>query len=358
MTSPEQIKLGRSILSVQKYISNPFLINGLKFDLRLYVLLTSIDPLKIYLYEDGIVRFATKQYSIKEEDIHDKFIHLTNYSINKRNEDFEFNETPEELNGHKWSLNMLWKHLEKEGINQLPIWEEIKDIVVKTILCGHLPIKTAFEAEVNSDYNCYKLFGFDVLLDESLKPWLLEVNNFPTLNHKSLDRHVNEVMIAEMFNILGFHITEPINDKKKAAIIDKTALDSFVDFDPQMYMRKKSNEQLEKEEDWGKGKHGLFDEDQLTPLDVRILIRAEEELEQTVNFTRLLPCADGRRYLDCCQVLSYSDNLLQHWEEKHGSKTSRGRELLVRLCRYGVHTKDFVEKKKKVTNFVLKKLIM
>ena len=161
-----------------------------------------------------------------------------------------------------------------------------------------------------------------------------------------------------MFNILGFHITEPINDKKKAAIIDKTVLDSFVDFDPQMYMRKKSNEQLEKEEDWGKGKHGLFDEDQLTPLDVRILIRAEEELEQTVNFTRLLPCADGRRYLDCCQVLSYSDNLLQHWEEKHGSKTSRGREVLVRLCRYGVHTKDFVEKKKKVTNFVLKKLIM
>ena len=87
-----------------------------------------------------------------------------------------------------------------------------------------------------------------------------------------------------------------INDKKKVAIIYKTGLDSFVDFDPQMYKRKKSNEQLEKEEDWANGKPGLFDEDKLTPLDVRILINAEEELDQTVYFTRLLPCADGRRF--------------------------------------------------------------
>ena len=73
--------------------------------------MTSIDPLTIYLYQDGIVRFATKQYSVNKEDIADKFIHLTNYSINKKNEDFEFNEAPEELSGHKWSLKMLWRYL-------------------------------------------------------------------------------------------------------------------------------------------------------------------------------------------------------------------------------------------------------
>ena len=47
---------------VQKYIDNPLLIDNLKFDLRIYVLLLGIDPLRIYYYKDGIARFSTEEY--------------------------------------------------------------------------------------------------------------------------------------------------------------------------------------------------------------------------------------------------------------------------------------------------------
>jgi hypothetical protein len=74
------------IYVVSKYISNPLLINGYKFDLRLYVLVTSTDPLKVYVYNEGLVRFASELYN--DSGKNSKYSHLTNYSINKKNENF------------------------------------------------------------------------------------------------------------------------------------------------------------------------------------------------------------------------------------------------------------------------------
>jgi tubulin polyglutamylase TTLL5 len=73
---------------VSEYISNPLLINGLKFDLRIYVALTSVNPLRFYIYEDGLVRFATEKFTLSKEKMSNKFVHLTNYSINKKNDKF------------------------------------------------------------------------------------------------------------------------------------------------------------------------------------------------------------------------------------------------------------------------------
>lgn len=70
---------------MSKYIHNPLLIHGYKFDIRLYVLLTSVDPLRIYIYNEGLVRFASEPYSEQKNNI---YAHLTNYSINKKNESF------------------------------------------------------------------------------------------------------------------------------------------------------------------------------------------------------------------------------------------------------------------------------
>ena len=65
-------------------MSKPHLIRGYKYDLRLYVLVTSFDPLKIYLFKDGLVRLATVKYSTSKESLKQRFVHLTNYSVNKK----------------------------------------------------------------------------------------------------------------------------------------------------------------------------------------------------------------------------------------------------------------------------------
>ena len=75
---------------VSEYISNPLLFDGFKFDLRVYVAVTSINPLRIYVYEEGLTRFATSRYNNNTlgKKMQSKFTHLTNYSLNKYNPNY------------------------------------------------------------------------------------------------------------------------------------------------------------------------------------------------------------------------------------------------------------------------------
>ena len=77
-------------------MARPYLINETKFDLRLYLLVTSVNPLRLYLYDDGLVRFASNKYSNESSKVQDLFTYLTNYSINKKSSTYVSNEETEE----------------------------------------------------------------------------------------------------------------------------------------------------------------------------------------------------------------------------------------------------------------------
>ena len=121
---------------VSRYIQNPLLINGHKFDLRIYVCVTSIEPLRIYVFKEGLARFATQEYT-QGNAKGNKFIHLTNYSINKKSQNYVQNE---DLNnddfGFKWSLSAFCKHLEQINIDMNLFWSRIFDVIIKSILAG------------------------------------------------------------------------------------------------------------------------------------------------------------------------------------------------------------------------------
>lgn len=92
-TTIENIPL-QDLSVVQEYLNNPYLIDGLKFDLRVYVLVTCCEPLKIYVHKEGLVRFATQKYQpldlhSDKQNLSNLYVHLTNYALNKDNINFK-----------------------------------------------------------------------------------------------------------------------------------------------------------------------------------------------------------------------------------------------------------------------------
>ncbi|XP_024897817.1 tubulin polyglutamylase TTLL5 isoform X9 [Pteropus alecto] len=219
INNPNQISLEENIL-VSRYINNPLLIDDFKFDVRLYVLVTSYDPLVIYLYEEGLARFATVRYDQGAKNIRNQFMHLTNYSVNKKSGDYVSCDDPEvEDYGNKWSMSAMLRYLKQEGRDTTALMAHVEDLIIKTIISAELAIATACKTFVPHRSSCFELYGFDVLIDSSLKPWLLEVNLSPSLACDApLDLKIKASMISDMFTVVGFVCQDPAQRASTRAI--------------------------------------------------------------------------------------------------------------------------------------------
>jgi tubulin polyglutamylase TTLL1 len=94
------------VFIISKYVENPLLIGGKKFDLRIYVLVTSYRPLKVYLYDEGFARFCNEQYSSDITEMDNMFVHLTNVAIQK------FSDKYSDKHGGKWPIRSLRFYIE------------------------------------------------------------------------------------------------------------------------------------------------------------------------------------------------------------------------------------------------------
>ena len=156
---------------VQRYIDNPYLIGGKKFDIRVYLLVTSYSHLKVWLYRSGFARFSNTRYSL--DSISDTFVHLTNVAVQKTAPDYD----PEK--GCKWSLQELRMYMTarhgQEIVKQL--FRQMDDIFIKSL--------QSVQKIVINDKHCFELYGFDLMIDNHLKPWIIEVNASPSLTASS-----------------------------------------------------------------------------------------------------------------------------------------------------------------------------
>jgi tubulin polyglutamylase TTLL6/13 len=216
---------------VQEYVENPLLIEGLKFDMRVYVLVTGCDPLRIFLHSEGLVRLATEKYSRPSTSNLSKVcMHLTNYSLNKHNPKFVKNKSAnEDLVGHKRSLKSVLCELEKKGYPVEEMWTKVKDIVVKTLCSVQPALAHTYRSCRPSDASnamCFELLGFDILLDSRCRPVLLEVNHSPSFETSTpLDRKIKGTVIRDTILMLNLDKTDKaVFEQKNRAKIEERSV--------------------------------------------------------------------------------------------------------------------------------------
>lgn len=292
---------------VQQYLHKPHLINNKKYDCRIYVAVTSFDPLRAYMYEEGLARFATSDYTCTPKSIRNRYMHLTNYSVNKRSDDFVKNEDPDrDDEGSKWSLTALWKYLEREeGVDVPKLQTRIKDILVKTLIAGEHSIVSKTNAAGRP--SCFELFGFDVLLDEVLKPWLIEVNVACSLASSSpLDRRIKHFMMTDLLHLVG---VSPFDRKANSS---KNAEEAA-----------KPWNQVRAAAAGSKLKRMNVFELQATPLhqlsaeDLEIICVAEDENTRSGGWGRIFPTERMLKdYLPYFEFPRYRNTVLAKWMER------------------------------------------
>uniref|UniRef100_A0A4W2GL77 Tubulin tyrosine ligase like 4 n=1 Tax=Bos indicus x Bos taurus TaxID=30522 RepID=A0A4W2GL77_BOBOX len=335
----------RRPLLVQRYLHKPYLISGSKFDLRIYVYVTSYDPLRIYLFSDGLVRFASCKYSPSMKSLGNKFMHLTNYSVNKKNAEYQANEDETACQGHKWALKALWSYLSQKGVNSDAIWEKIKDVVVKTIISSEPYVTSLLKMYVRRPYSCHELFGFDVMLDEKLKPWVLEVNISPSLHSNSpLDISIKGQMIRDLLNLAGFVLpnADDIASSSSSSSSSTTSLPSSprdrCRVAPEYFTAQKMKKAYYLTQKIPDQDFYASVLDVLTPDDVRVLVEMEDEFSRRGQFERIFPSRISSRYLRFFEQPRYFNILTTQWEQKYHGNKLKGVDLLRSWCYKGFHT--------------------
>ncbi|XP_072314129.1 tubulin polyglutamylase TTLL5 [Eucyclogobius newberryi] len=320
VSNPNQISMDENIL-VSRYIHNPLLIDDFKFDMRLYVLVTSYDPLLIYVYEEGLARFATVKYDRASKNIKNNFMHLTNYSVNKKSCDYVSCDDPEvEDYGNKWSVSAVLRYLKQEGKDTTVLMRQVEDLIIKALLSAEPQISAACKMFVPYKTNCFELYGFDVLIDAKLKPWLLEVNLSPSLACDApLDLKIKASMIADMFSLVGLVCQDPLSRQPRSERV--TPNPSPKHLEPRTQRPQKAAPQSVEQQPHslssnsetdvlkGQGDSTL----NLTAEEVKVLRRIKEEYERRGGFIRIFPTAETwERYSGYLESKTSLNSMLAH----------------------------------------------
>ena len=185
---------------VQRYIADPYLVDGRKGHLRIYLLFAALEPLRAYVYGDGVVRFAPEPYDLRPERLGEVSMHVTNTALHRGHPGLVISQDPaRDGEGSIWSLAAYLRRLQADGCDPQRVRGDIHALVaafVRLLRADGLFARLSGSEPPHATGP--KLIGLDVLLDAAARPWLIECQAKPAMSGAPLVERVNGPMFATM----------------------------------------------------------------------------------------------------------------------------------------------------------------
>jgi len=179
----------------QEYLDNPLTHDGRKLNLRVFVLIRSVEPLEVYLCRDGYVDLASEPYSMEVGSLGDPYVHNTNSGVQLARPGVRAEDC--------WLDIGSWRDsLRGQGADDAALWRACQDIIVKTVISAHAALRAASAGVVPHPDNCFELLGLDLLIDHDLKPWLIECNRSPSMT-TALSGDIKKALVRDTLELVG-----------------------------------------------------------------------------------------------------------------------------------------------------------
>lgn len=186
---------------IQKYIEKPLLYNGRKFDIRMWAVMTWKQEL--YFYKPGYLRTSSDAYSL---DADTNYVHLTNNCLQQYGKKYGTFEEGNTVEFEMFKEYLRKKYPDNEIDFEGQILSRIKDLMIDC----YLAVKE--ELNPNKRKNCFELLGFDFLIDEDFRVWLIEVNSNPYLGvPNNFIKGLLPKMINDLFELILDPYVKPVN---------------------------------------------------------------------------------------------------------------------------------------------------
>lgn len=202
---------------VQEYLENPHTMHGRKYVLRLYVLVSSVSPFRVYLYHQGFAKLASMPYD--EENANNPYSYLTNPDVNALNLDAD---VPVEF--VDFERYRAW--LREQGHDDEALFAKIEDMVALTCLAALEPMRERSRVIGADTRGCYELMGIDCLIDADIKPWILECNLSPSLevcagpeSGGDIEERIKGSIVADMVEMLG--LNRPAHEESSGSMVEQ-----------------------------------------------------------------------------------------------------------------------------------------
>lgn len=194
---------------VQRYLQDPLLIDGLKFDLRLYISIVSIEPLVVIKHSAGLVRFASKKYPTEGGggDLGDMTKHLTNAHINEVRDEATGKLSHARMETFEWfKLHMASAH----GLSADELDRRIDEAHTLAIMAFQSRLqaraKEGFSLNFEPyEYPSFSVIGSDIMFDSQLRPWVIEFNHRPNLGSRDMPQELKGDMFRDFNTAAGLH---------------------------------------------------------------------------------------------------------------------------------------------------------